>query len=740
MLNIMIRPLSRACAALLLALTFALPIAPSAWAQDQRPSHDGGVKVEELQRLVDTLESDVDRKRLVDQLNGLIAAQRKGDSEADLGLLGTVSDRLESLGNDAMDAIATLEDAPKLLAWATAQLTDATVRARWGDTLGRLLAMLAAGIVADQVLARLLRRAESVTVPRAGVGLLGRLPLGLARALMRLVPVAGFIGASYGMLSFLALLGNPRIAGLMMGAAYASVRVTMVFTRMLVAPRTASLRLIPVDDETAEYLVIWVRRLAGVGVFGTFAAEAARLLGLPRGGHLFLLKGLGLAITTMLVIFILQNRGAVARFLRGHGQDGRLAAVQNRLAEIWHVLACIYVAAGYAVWALKVKGGFDFMLRASLLSVVILTVAAMLSAGLRRTIERGFAISQDARQNFPLLEARANRYLPVLHVVLRGAVAIATAMALAQAWGLDTLGLLSSDAGRHVVTSGISIGAVLVGALVVWELVSGAIERYLAATDTDGHALQRSARIRTLLPLLRNALFVVLVVMVALVVLAEMGVNIAPLMAGAGVVGVAIGFGSQTLVKDVITGAFILFEDTVAVGDVIKLDGHSGVVEAMSIRAIRLRDGSGNLHTIPFSSVNTVINMSKDFGVALFEVGVGYGEDPDAVIAVLKELGEEMYADEKFGADIVNPIDVLGLDRFDASAVVIKAQMKTRPTRQWAVQRELNRRIKKRFDELGIEFPFPQTTVWFGEGKSGKAAPLRVAMQEEITALPKVAN
>lgn len=732
----MTRPLLQACAALLLALLLALPIAPSARAQDQR--HDSGVKVEELQRLVDTLESDVDRKRLVDQLNGLIAAQRKGDQEAEQGLLGTVSDRLEGFGNDAMDAVAALRETPKLMNWALAQLTDAAARARWTDILGRLVLVLAAAIAADQLLARLLRRAEAVTAPRQPVSLLTRAPLGLARALLRLVPVAACVGAAYGVLGALGITGNPRVAGLMVVAAYAAVRATVVVARLLAAPRTAALRLIPVDDETAEYLVIWIRRLAGVGVFGTFAAEAARLLGLPRGGHDFLLKGLGLAITTMLVIFILQNRGAVARALRGHG--GRLAAVQDRLAEVWHVLACIYVAAGYAVWALKVKGGFEFMLKSSLLSVFILMVASMLSAGLARAIERGFAISQDARQHFPRLEARANRYLPVLHVVLRGAVAVITVMALAQAWGLDTLGLLSSEAGRRVVASAISIAAVLLGALVVWELVSGAIERYLGGTDHDGNAVQRSARIRTLLPLLRNALFVVLVVMVTLVVLAELGVNIAPLMAGAGVVGVAIGFGSQTLVKDVITGAFILFEDTVAVGDVIKLDGHSGVVEAMSIRAIRLRDGSGSLHTIPFSAVNTVVNMSKDFGVALFEIGIAYREDTDQVTQALTVLGEEMTADPTFGPDILAPLEILGLDRFDASAVIIKADFKTRPTRQWAVQREFNRRIKKRFDELGIEFPFPQTTLWFGEDRSGKAPPARIALQEEIVALPKVAN
>jgi len=261
------------------------------------------------------------------------------------------------------------------------------------------------------------------------------------------------------------------------------------------------------------------------------------------------------------------------------------------------------------------------------------------------------------------------------------------------------------------MSSAISIAAVLVGALVVWELVSGSIERYLASTDLDGNRVERSARARTLLPLARNALFIVLVVMVSLIVLSELGVNIAPLLAGAGVVGVAIGFGSQTLVKDVITGAFILFEDTMAVGDSVKINGNAGTVETMSIRAIRLRDGSGSIHTIPFSSVSAIINMSREYGFASFEVAVDHAEDSDRVVAVLKDVGAELKADPDLGAAIVDPIEVFGIDRFEAAGFVITGRFKTLPQRQGGVLREFNRLIKKRFDEQGIRRPSQHTTL-----------------------------
>jgi small conductance mechanosensitive channel len=191
----------------------------------------------------------------------------------------------------------------------------------------------------------------------------------------------------------------------------------------------------------------------------------------------------------------------------------------------------------------------------------------------------------------------------------------------------------------------------------------------------------------------------------------------------------AVGFGSQKLVQDVITGAFILFEDAISVGDVVRVAGQSGVVEAISIRSIRLRDVSGNVHTIPFSTVDTVTNMTKEFSYYVLEVGVAYREDTDQVIEVLRAILDDMRQDPDLGEFITAPLDVLGVDKFADSAVIIKARIKTLPIKQWGVGREFNRRMKKRFDELGIEIPFPHSTVYFGVDKTGTAPPVRVAME-----------
>lgn len=279
-------------------------------------------------------------------------------------------------------------------------------------------------------------------------------------------------------------------------------------------------------------------------------------------------------------------------------------------------------------------------------------------------------------------------------------------------WGGGAAKWLSQGIGPRLIGGIISILSALVIAYALWRLVAGAIHRYLERTDRDGNAIERSRRVRTLLPLLRLVVRVVLTVMVALIILSELGVNIAPLLAGAGVVGIAVGFGAQKLVQDIITGIFILIEDTISIGDVVRIDAvHAGTVESMSIRALKLRDASGSLHSIPFSSVGSVTNMSKEFAFAVFDVAVSYGEDVDRVSAVLNRLGDEMLVEPEWSDKILKPLEVLGLERFDAAAVIVRARFRTKALQQWVVAREFNRRIKMRFDAEGIHFPSPSTTL-----------------------------
>jgi small conductance mechanosensitive channel len=346
-------------------------------------------------------------------------------------------------------------------------------------------------------------------------------------------------------------------------------------------------------------------------------------------------------------------------------------------------------------------------LRVGIASLIIVAAAVIAAKLVRRLIHRALTFSHH-RHGHP----SQGRALGMVQTAARFLVGLAGALALAQLWGLDPLSLLSSELGRKAAGALVNILVAVVGALVAWHLLHGAIERYLNSADKDGNPLTRSARARTLLPMLRTAAFILLVVLVALVALSELGINIAPLLAGAGVLGIAVGFGSQKLVQDIITGLFILFEDTMAVGDAVKIGDHAGTVEALSIRAIRLRDSNGNLHTVPFSAVTTVVNATKGFNFAVFDVGIAYHEDTDRVAGVLSEIGADLKSDPKWGAMMAADLEVLGVERFDPSAVILRARVKTTPGDHFALMREFNRRLKQRFDALGIEMPFPQTQVW----------------------------
>lgn len=706
-----------------------VPVAPALAQGAAPPSAAAGetASTEDLKRLVATLESESERDQLVGQLKALIAAQRQAES-ADAGpasaLLAALSGRLEDLTGQLLATAAVLGDAPRMVAWVKAQGADEAARNRWLDILGKLFAVLALGFVAEKVAGALLSRARRAVEARNGHSWWLKAPLAVARLAIDIVPITVFAAVAYLSLPVLAMRGDMRDAALMLMTAYVGARSIIVLAHAAFVPGAAGIRLLPLDDETAQYLYIWARRLINVAVYGYVAAVAARMLGLPPGGYNFALKILGLVVATMLIILILQNRQGVGAWIRARGPNGRLTSrlrvLRTRIADVWHILALLYVVVIYGVWALDVRGGFDYVLRASLLTVLILVIAAVVAGIAKRIVDRAFSVSHELRTQFPQLEARVNRYLPVLSNVLRGTVAVLTLLALMQAWGINTLAWLASEWGGRMLSGLVSITAVVTVALIVWELTTSSIERYLNQIDGNGQRVERSARARTLLPLLRNVVMVVLLVMVVLIVMSELGINIAPLLAGAGVVGLAIGFGSQKLVQDLITGAFILFEDTISVGDVVQLGEYSGLVEAISIRTIRLRDFSGSVYTIPFSTVATVVNMTKEFSFYAMDVRVAYREETDRVVGVLGEIGAELQADPEYGVHILEPLEVVGVDRFDVSSVIIKARIKTAPIKQWMVGREFNRRMKKRFDELGIEIPFPHTTVYFGDDKSGR--------------------
>lgn len=230
-------------------------------------------------------------------------------------------------------------------------------------------------------------------------------------------------------------------------------------------------------------------------------------------------------------------------------------------------------------------------------------------------------------------------------------------------------------------------------------------------------------RVDTLTGIMQSALKIVLWTMVGMLLLRKLGIDIAPLIAGAGIAGLAVGFGAQELVRDVISGFFMLLENQVRTGDVAIVNGTGGLVERVGLRTIVLRDLSGVVHVFQNGKVNTLSNMTKEWSAMVFDIGVAYKEDTDKVVEVMKKVDEELRADDEFGELILEPMEVFGVDAFGDSAVVIKGRIKTMPIKQWAVGREYRRRLKKAFDAMDIEIPFPHQTIYWG----AEIDPLKVA-------------
>ena len=720
----------------------ALLVPASARAQGAGPG-DGGptapITASQLESLAETLRDDAAREELLLALEALVEAQRAraGDaSSSGTGGIGEtalafLSRRVEALGTVAADATRFVADLPKTAGRLVAGASDPEVRAGWIEFLVKLVLIVGAGFVVERLVIRLLAQPRFELREREGDGVWLRALFLLERTLLDLAPVGAFWIAAYTTLSVSEPDPGTRVVALIIVNANLLVRAMTVLARMVLRPRYSTFRLVGFSDDTANYLFFWVRRLAVVSVYGYFIAEAF-LLGVGPGPHAFVQKFVGLLLAAMIIMFVLQNRLPVRRWIAGPDPNasGTWGRARVSLAVIWHVIAIAYTVAVYAVWAVELEGGFDYLVHGTAVTLLTAAVASAAITGIGKAIERGFRLNAETRRRFPRLEERVNRNRGFLEIAVRSVVAVIAGLVVLDAWGLGPFAWLSTESGRAFAGHLVTIVFVAGGALAAWELLGTVVERYLDERDESGEVVQRGARVRTFLPLLRNVVRIVLLLFVVLIVLSEIGINIGPLLAGAGIVGLAISFGAQSLVKDVITGFFILLEDTISVGDVVDLGGHLGIVEGMSIRSVRLRDLEGTVHTVPFGEVASVLNMTKDYSYAFMEVGIAYREDVDLVVEVLREIGEDMQADEEFGPLILEPLEVLGLDSFGASSVNIRIRLKTLPIKQWVVRREYQRRMKRVFDERGIEIPFPHQTVYFGTDKAGQAPAARIALDD----------
>jgi small-conductance mechanosensitive channel len=675
------------------------------------------VTVDELGRLVDTLQDDAARSKLVADLRALIAVQRGATAEkpAATVMFGQLSEQIDAFTGEILAGVAVIVDAPRLFGWARHQVSDPAARRLWTEAGFAFVLVFGIAFIAEwilrQVLARLAarlpaRRSDTRTV-RAWFALLG--------LVLDVLPILAFAAVAYTALSItLEPLTRARITLSVLVNAAVHARLVLCIARNVLLPTDHGTAFVPLDAETRHYLYIWIRRFVLWAVFGYGVPEAAWWLGVPGAIYALLLNALGLVLALLTIIFVLQNRAQIAKWIAGTpGTASGWGRIRRSLAEIWPVLAILYISGIYLIYSLRIQGGFAYVARATTLSLIVIVAAQAVVRFIREVSRRGFAISPELKAQFPTLEQRANRYLPILTGLSGAVIYLLAVLTVLQAWNIAAFAWFGTDLGRRIIGNVLSIGIELFIALAIWEIFAGAIDRYLNGIDTTG--TPRRTRIRTLLPLLRTAMLSVLVVLTSLIILSHIGMDITPLLAGAGVVGVAIGFGSQALVKDIITGLFILMEDQIAIGDVVDLGkDHAGVVEAITVRTIRLRDQAGTVHTVPFSEVTSVKNLTRDFAYVVAKIAISYSEDIDRVVEILRQVSEELMADEDLRPLILDPFDYQGVDSLDTSCVVLLVRIRTVASKQAVVGRAFNRLVKIAFDKNGITARDPASMVLVG--------------------------
>lgn len=406
--------------------------------------------------------------------------------------------------------------------------------------------------------------------------------------------------------------------------------------------------------------------------------------------------------------------------------------VQSRMIR---ALGWTNISSGIGTWpgARAIGGRVCVMLLAALLALPGFEAAA------QQAPEPSAVALEQLIQNLENEQARAD-LIQQLRALLEarraaGAVGGVTPPSFweqAQAVGGTLFARVASDYGLGIVAAAARIMFILLVAFAAMRLAQAAVNRALRGTAGNGN--KTSLRAQTLQPLIVTATRVAIGIIAGLAALSELGVDITPILAGASIFGIAIGFGAQKLVQDVITGLFILADDTIRVGEVASAGGETGLVEAVTLRTVKLRDMSGAVYTIPHSEIRSVKNLTRDFAYAVFEIGIDYAANSDAAVTVMRQVAEDLRADPVVGADILEPLEVLGVDSFADSAVIIKARIKTVPIKQWGVMRGFNRRLKIAFDANGIEFPFPQRTVHIVDHRAeGDASPASGAHQTLAT-------
>lgn len=508
--------------------------------------------------------------------------------------------------------------------------------------------------------------------------------------------------------------------------AFVAIELLKIGIRTVFYPRYPGLRLLPCTDAAAIYWNRWFATLLHLLGYGYLVAFPLIKINLsPSLGMVFsALLALSAFIYGMVVV--IRQRSAVRLALRHYAEETNsviFAGALRVFSSIWHLLAIAYFLMLFVLNLLSGEKELPYVLRATSYTILWVCGGLLLSALMTQYIHREIRFKPETARRLPGLAKRLNFYVPLGLRFLRFGMIWLVCFSLLDAWSvIDLNAWAASPRGLLLVSKFWNIFIILAVALITWLISVVFIERYLSA--------EISVRTQTLLSLFRSAWAVIIFVSTAIMILIEIGINIGPLIAGAGVFGLAVGFGAQTLVKDVITGIFFQIENAINTGDIVTVDGITGRAEQVGIRSVGIRDSSGTYHLIPFSNVTRVSNYMRGHANHIAEYGIAYRENIDEAIEQLRAAFNELVKGE-MKRYILEPINIQGVSQLADSAVMLRVSIKTTPGDQWVVGRAYNRLVKMYFDAAGIEMPFPTMEIYFGQDKDGSAPPLHVRYRAE---------
>ncbi|MCO6392160.1 mechanosensitive ion channel [Aliihoeflea aestuarii] len=698
--------------------------------------------VDELIRL---LENETTRNELIERLRAAGDANPQTQAEAAEGTSDpTIARQIAEYTRDIAEGASATVGMVVQLASDIGDLVSGVEGSDYTE-LGRIattIAILAAVLFASYFVLRTIagRVQTSISNRVTGRGWITRLAGIVGAVLVDIAAVAAAWAIGYAVaLYFLTGTGGRMgINQTLLLNAFLVVELTRVALRAVFEPNGPALRLLPMSETTSAYWYFWFSRMIGlIGyTFMFFAPVLADTVSLVAAQSLRVLAMLTAIVIGILIV--LQNKHPVRAALNHRAKNGKQDALSKSLALVgvyWHLIAVAYLIAIFVLWLVHPDHALPFVLRATVQSIIAIVVGVVIIAFISRFVNVGVRLSPDIKERLPLLETRLHAFVPRVMQVVRTLTLIGVIIAIAQAWGLvDFFGWAASETGQRVTGSVLSALIIVLVGFALYLAMSSWIEYRL----NPNYGTVPTPREKTLLSLFRNAFTITLAVLVVMLALAQIGINIAPLLAGAGVLGLAIGFGAQKFVQDIITGIFIQLENIMNEGDVVEAGGRSGVVEKLTIRSVSIRSLDGTLHLIPFSSVDMVSNSMKGFSFHVAEIGVAYDSDITEVKAAMQAAFEKlMETDAK--TSIMGPLEIHGVTLFGDSAINVRARIKTLPGSQWGIGRQYNELIKDAFAERGIEIPFPQITYHVGVDGQADALASRKARKKNKRTQEKIA-